>query len=202
MPDPDSRLTSLPSINEIRLPLSRKYRSSVCFLKLLKWVRTPASSGFDFEGVFLTPGAIVAGKELRPSVDYPETPTLLECAGIIHPVRMRDPHGEKRSEYLYVLWQLDRGGSWKELARALSTSWDWALDLGNMAARAIEDHLEAPDLEKVEKRIAAYLNFELQRVSKDDQEKMLSVIHDQLAFKIHPSPFGRRNVETKLPASV
>ncbi len=116
--------------------------------------------------------------ELRPTVDYPEIPLLLECAGIAKPGR-----GHNKSEYLYILWQF-RGDGWIELGRARSSTWDWAVDLAPLAWRAIEDQLDAPDLAAIGRRIHDYLESELERVEAGDRNRVAGLIHDEFAARL------------------
>jgi hypothetical protein len=122
----------------------------------------------------------VAPAELRPTVEYPETPVLLECAGIAKTGR-----GHNRSEYLYIVWRFDaHSDEWRELGRAQSAACEWAADLAPIARRAIDEQIGAPDLTEVERRISVYLNSELGRVAERDRMQVLAVIHDAIATRI------------------
>jgi hypothetical protein len=165
----------------VKIPCSGK-RGGAHFSKVLYRVRSNASSGFDFEGHFVRTGSTVEFASLRPTIDYPENPVLLECAGVTKPVRMNRPTEGQRSEVLYILWRFDPGsGEFLEIARAQSSSRDWAVDLAAPARRALEAGIEPPNLAEVQKRIRSYLALELERVSREDRARVAGVLHDDLA---------------------
>jgi hypothetical protein len=118
---------------------------------------------------------------LRPT-GYPETPVLLEASGVF------GGKGHQRGEALYVLWRLE-GSNWAEIGRAKSQAWEWSLDLGPVAQRALAESRQAlcvevlPSLVHIEKRIQAALDRVLTPLDRRDQRRVLSVIHDSLATR-------------------
>lgn len=172
----------------LKIPNSARRKAPGVFAKLLRRVRNPPRSGFDFEGMFLKPGVVIEEAELHPSPEWPSNPVLLECAGIAKTGR-----GHHRSELLYILWQYD-GREWLELGRAISSSWDWAADLATLAVRAIGGR--PVDLEAVAKRIEAAIRKELDELPEDIRAMVAGTVHDALATAIvgeggankHPGP--------------
>lgn len=170
----------IPTAQQIRLPLSSKRGEKIAYLKLLRHVEEHARSGFDYHGEFLTPGKMVCWADVRPTIEYPEVPVLLECAGIAKPGR-----GHNRSEYLYILWQwCPIRNAFVELARSSSVASEWATDLEIPARRAIGERRPEPDPGDVRRRIADYLSRELERALPPDRFRILAVIHDELASRM------------------
>jgi hypothetical protein len=182
---------------QVRIPSSASRKSPCTYAKLLRRVRNPACSGFDFEGEFFRPGVMVEERELRPSAEWPVGAVLLECAGISKAVRMNRPHGDARSEYLYILWQYDPARhDWFELGRAISMNWDWAMDLAPIAMRAIGGR--PFDVGAVADRIEAAIWRELEALPEDVRGRVAGVAHDWLAAAIA----GECRAKTKTSDSV
>lgn len=172
----------------IRLPSSSPRRSSEKFAKLLKFVDPDAEHGFGFEGTFLRPGATVTDAQLRPTLEYPATPVLLEhMRGVAY-----GPPGRRRSDSVYILWRYEpETNSWSELGRASSASWTWALELRPLALRALREArgggvlvMPAPDLPAIAGRIAGALDRELRPLEAHDRIKVIGVLHDQFAARL------------------
>lgn len=167
----------------ITLPCSSPRKARDKFAKLLCRVDPDAQQGFGFEGVFFRPGATVTDAELHPGPEYPEIPILLEY--------MRGPAygiaGHQRTDGVYILWRYD--GLWRELGRASSFAWEWALDLRPLALRALREararQVEImPDLPAIAGRIAGLLEQELRNLEAQHRQKVLGVVHDQLAARL------------------
>lgn len=170
----------------VRLPCSSDRNSRDRFAKLLSHV-TEADQGFGFEGKFLRPGATLTEAELRPTAAYPPVPILLEY--------MRGPayktESGRRTDSIYILWRYDReANTWRELGRATSFSWEWALDLRPLAMRALREARGGalvrvmPDLVAIAGRIATVLDGELKPLEAAERSKVLGVLHDQLAARL------------------
>jgi hypothetical protein len=113
-----------------------------------------------------------------------ENPIVLECAGPQGPWR-----GGRNRPNLWILWRYDRpAGRWQEIARALSTNWDWALVLREPAIRALRPVPDIADFsargrevtEELLRAIDAMLVPELPAV----RALVLTSIYDRMAGKI------------------
>jgi len=167
-----------------RLPSSGRGRHA--YLKLLSRVDPDAQNGFGFEGSLLRPGAWASAAELRPSADYPPIPVLLEyTSGAVRGVA-----GHRRADSLYVLWRWEPG-RWRELGRASSLAWEWALDLRPLAIRALAEArgdlpivVMAPDFAAIAIEISGFLDEHLRILSPGDRIRLLGVLHDQFAARL------------------
>ncbi len=170
----------------VSLPCSSPRNCREKFLKLLSHVDPHAAHGFGFEGVFLRPGATVTDAQLRPGPEYPPTPVALEyMRGSVHGIP-----GHRRAESIYILWRYDRDhGSWRELGRAVSFAWEWAVVLRPLAVRAMREargtNVEImPDLPAIAGRIAAVLDRELKSLEPPHRHQVLGVLHDQFGARL------------------
>lgn len=176
-----ARLDGMPR-SDIRLPCSGSSQDR--FLKLLSRVDPDAENGFGFEGRLL-PGKTATAAALRPSADFPETPIVLEYSH----AEARGIPGNRRRDGLYVLWRWERqAGSWRELGRARSVAWEWAIDLRPLALRALAEArsrppgVEAvPDLGLIAARISEFIEKELCILPALQQARVLAALHDELA---------------------
>jgi hypothetical protein len=168
-------------MDRVKIPRSGARNATPVFAKLLRHVTAKPECGFDFVGTFLKPGAAVDAPALHPP-GYPDVPVLLEGSGVC------GGRGHVRGEALYILWRLD-GANWIELARAKSVAWEWSLDLGPVAQRALAESTRTlcvevlPSLAHIEKRIQAALDRVLTPLARRDQRRVLAVIHDSLATR-------------------
>jgi hypothetical protein len=176
-----------PSEDVVRIPCSARRNSKKVYAKLLTRVDRAAQNGFGFEGTLLRPGKIVPRAALWPTTGHPRIPVLLECAGNDDPER---GHRRHHQTDLYVLWRFDSVRTeWKELARSASESWTWALDLRELAARALEES-NSPAIEVfvsydvLAQRLDAMLTRELQRLSVLDRRRAIAILHDQFCSHI------------------
>lgn len=153
------------------------------FLKILSSVDPDAIDGFGFHGVIMRPGAVVTPAQLRPSPAFPELAIALEYA------YAQPAAPQRRREPLYILWRWD-GAVWRELGRAASESWHWAIDLRPLALRALREArpqtalVKAVDLHAVGARIAELLDRELRPLDAPDRRKVAALLHDQLASRL------------------
>ena len=98
--------------------------------------------------------------------------------------------GHRRCDSIYILWRYDAAtNGWRELGRAVSHSWDWAVVMRPLAVRALREarggQLEiVPDLPAIAGRIALLLDSELKRLEAPHRNKVLSVLHDQFAARL------------------
>jgi hypothetical protein len=181
----------MPLIHTIHIPSSstRSY-TGVTFVKLLRRVDPRASNGFGFEGIFLRPGGFVEGEKLWPDESYPRVPVLLECAGNTgFASDGRKAHGNSaRSEVLFVLWKFNlQSRDWIEVARAKSDSAAWACELAPIAGRVIQESLpkqEPVNPVEIRKQIVSYLSGQLDLVSEDQRQELISVLHDEFACRL------------------
>lgn len=166
----------------VRIPRSGTRNGTPAYTKLLQRVAPNPDCGFDFSGTFFAPGRAVFASLLTPP-GYPELPVLLECSGVY------GGKGHERGEAHYILWRLDPPAKWSELARAKSRAWEWSLELGPIAKRALEESRRTlcvevlPSLVHIEKRIEAALTRALAPLTNRDQRRVLAVIHDAIATR-------------------
>lgn len=171
----------------VRLPCSSARNSHEKFAKLLSHVEPDAEHAFGFAGRFVRPGTTLTDEELRPGPEFPPTPVLLEYfRGSAYGVA-----GRRRSDSIYILWRYDReNGSWRELGRAVSFAWEWAVELRPLAVRALREArggqqlVILQDLPAIATRIATYLERELKTLEAPERYKVLSVLHDQFAARM------------------
>jgi hypothetical protein len=172
----------------VRLPRSSSRNAYMVFAKLLTKVDSKAHTGFGFEGTLLRPGTTIPLAELWPDPSYPKIPTLLECAGTINP-KDGSP-GKRYWPTLYILWQYDlKREQWREIARASSCSWDWAVDLRPIAVRLLEEARGTvvevySGLPQVVDRIDQALEMELGRLSPLDRGRVVGALHDHLCARL------------------
>jgi hypothetical protein len=169
----------------IRLPPgSGVVATRPAYMKLLCRVNPESQNGFGFEGSLLRPGAWVTKAALRPTLEYPEIPVLLEYSmAISHREGAR-----RRSEGLYVLWRWENQ-KWHELGRSLSAAWEWAVDLRPLAIRALAEARgdktieTAPDLAAIAGEISTYLDERVNILKPPDRARLLGILHDQFATR-------------------
>jgi hypothetical protein len=151
------------------------------FAKLLRSVDPGATCGFGFEGVILKPGSVVTRAQLRPTLEFPAAPVLLEMARVPEDA----PAAQRHYEDLVVLWRWERE-AWCELGRARSKSWEWAIEVRAIAVRAIEEQRVqvrvAVSPEETQRRIVAAIERELAMTT--ERARVLAIVHDQLASRM------------------
>lgn len=170
----------------VKLPCSSPRNSREKFAKLLSHVDPQAEHAFGFEGRFLRPGATVTDAELRPTDAFPIVPILLEY--------MRGPSygipGRRRCDSIYILWRYERESNvWRELGRAVSFAWEWAMELRPLAVRALREarggQLELVwDLHAISVRIADLIDAELRSLDLPERRRVMGVLHDQFAARL------------------
>lgn len=172
----------------ISLPRTSSRKERDCYVKLLSFVDAAAENGFGFEGIFFRAGAIVSVAQLRPNEQFPEIPVVLEyMPGAVH----GEPGERRRRDQVYILWRYEwDAGEWRELARAASESWQWAIELRPVAVRALQDARsragmeKLPDLPAIARRIALFLDGELKLLDPEDRVRVIGVLHDQFASRL------------------
>jgi hypothetical protein len=160
----------------IRLPnTSPENRRSYTHVKLLTAVHPQAWNAAGFEGTLYAAGARI------PAAELPRGAIALEYAG---------PQGawkRRPRENLWILWRYDQeAGDWREIARALSFGWEWALILRGPAIEALRP-AETP-LRDRGREVAAELlrtidsavSLELPAVRK----AVMSAVYDSLAGRL------------------
>jgi hypothetical protein len=170
----------------VRLPASAPRNIREKYLKLLSSVDAEAEHAFGFEGKFFRPGTVLTDAELRPTDAFPLMPIVLEF--------FRGPAygipGHRRSDYVYILWRYDDDtNAWRELGRAASCAWEWAVELRPIAVRALREargaNLEImPDFPAIAGRIALFLDAELKPLEPLHRIKVLGVLHDAFAARL------------------
>ena len=163
----------------IRLPnTSPENRRSYTHCKLLTAVHPEAWNAAGFEGTLFQPGSRINQDLLR------EKPVLLEFCG---------PQGAwKRHprENLWILWRYDQeAGDWREIARALSFGWEWALILRGPAIEALRlpAAAEAPLVDRGRELTAELLRTIDSTVSLElpaVRMTVLSAVYDSLAGRL------------------
>ena len=157
---------------KVRLPVSSSRRSAIRFIKLLERVDQKPMNGFQFGGRFLRPGALIS------EADLPQRAVLLEGAG-------SEGSGRRDSKYLYILWQFDWGRrEWVELARVWAECWEWAMELGPIAQRALEPVQPVPDVRRAAERLSAVIQREMAAFEEAQRAQLAAVLHDRFATHI------------------
>lgn len=160
-------------------------RAKMCFLKLLSSVDPDATHGFGFKGTFFRPGEIVGSARLRPSLEYPEIPIVLEQS-------LAPAHGipgHRRCDTITILWRWDAAlNEWRELGRSVSVGCEWAIEMRPLAIRALAEARGRTaaliDERAIVSRISEFLDHEVSVLGPSDRLRLLSVIHDQLAMRL------------------
>lgn len=163
-----------PARTMIALPRTDlRKRELIVYVKLLRRVRVDRHwGGWRFDGDLWKPGSRV------PLDTLPDPAVCIEHAGIAVP-----GWGHRRSEYLYILWTLDRDRlQWREVAHTRAASWEWTSDLGPVAQRL----LERPALtdgqirEQVEEVLLRFTEA-LEGLEDADRQKVCAALYDRLA---------------------
>lgn len=171
----------------VRFPCSSTRASQRFFGKLLTRVDPDAQNGFGFEGTIVRPGSIVPMGALWPTPAHPEIPILLECAGNPKPERGHRRHGQSDT---YILWRFDLEiKEWEEIARSSAESWTWAMDLRQVAIRAIEESRGKQiqvfaGMKDVLARMRKVLDVELQSLPVPDRGRAVAVLHDEFCIRL------------------
>jgi hypothetical protein len=116
---------------EISLPNTSpaNRRSGYTHVKILTAVESGAWNGAGFVGRLYPPGARISAAEL------PGGAIALEYAGPQGTWQQRN----REREGLWILWRYDlEAQDWREIARAVSRDWHWAVVLRGPAIRALE----------------------------------------------------------------
>lgn len=169
----------------MRVPRTSPRRpSGLIYAKILRRVAPRAATGFGYEGTFVRPGAEMPLSDLGLA-DGQRALVLLECAG-----NQGRARGHVRTEQLYVLWSCDLATlEWRELARALAPSWQWAAELAPIARQALREargpEMDVlPPLADITARIAAVLDHELESLEAADRVAVIAALHDQVAARL------------------
>ena len=126
------------SQGSMRIPRTCRHRGQLTYAKLLVRVYPHRAMANAFEGKLLKPGALIDEAELRPTLEYPAIPLLLEYAG-----NDRTGRGHRRSHDIYLLWRYDRAyGGWEELVRCASQGADWIQHLKPVALAELNRGVE------------------------------------------------------------
>lgn len=126
---PDIAIPSETPRKLIALPnTSPENRRNFTHVRLLTRVSPDAKNAAGFDGRLLP-----CGRRLPPE-ELGDHPVVLECAG---------PQGSfkpgRHRQTLWVLWRYDwPEKAWREIARAMSLDWGWAIILREPAIRALQ----------------------------------------------------------------
>lgn len=134
-----------------------------------------------FEGRLFRCGMRVAVSDLRPTVDYPEVPLLIEYAG-----NDASGSGHNRSNDIHLLWRYE-AGAWVQLARVASQGCEWVFDIlpivqRELAAAALPQSVD--DAEKVSNLVLGVLDRELLTLAGEGRARALSFLWDQFAARL------------------
>lgn len=166
----------------VRLPNSSVRRNRPGHLKLLRRVRENASSGVDFEGITLQPGAAVPVSTLYPP-DFPSVPIVLE-----HAQTHFSGRGHNRNPSTFLLWEYSAvQAKWIELCSCIAYGLEWTLVLGPMAREALRDTWkpkDRPDLRAIARQLAAGIDDELSRLEPDEQRRVLDHLYTYCAIRV------------------
>jgi hypothetical protein len=100
--------------------------------------------------------------------------------------------GYLRCDGLYVLWLWQpRIQQWRELARAVSEAWEWAVELRPIALRALKEARgeasagrKAADLDGIADDISVFLDKQLDSLEPANRARLLEIIYDQVASRL------------------
>ena len=157
----------------VKLPRTASDRAACTHIKLLERVAEFAPHALGFEGKILRPGSMIEISSL------PCPAVLLECAGMIGP--------RKKRECLWLIWTFDfERSEWREIARAASASWEWALALRPVAIYELRGRREPPHphIPEITQRIVAKIDEELEAIGPRWRPQLLSALEPELAGRI------------------
>lgn len=168
--------------NTIRLPnTSPQNRRSFTHVRILTQVSADAWSAAGFEGALYQPGGRIAAEVLGLN------PIALEYAGPQGTYKQR-----REREGLWILWRYDwEAHNWREIVRAVSRDWHWALVLREPAIRALRPlTVETPGVDAAARgrevadellvRIDAALSPELPAV----RRAVMCAVYDSMAGRL------------------
>jgi hypothetical protein len=167
-------------LSSIRLPnTSPQNHRQNTHVRMLTEVEPDAWSGAGFHGTLFQPGTRISRAELG------EHPVLLEFAGPQGNWRQR----HRESEGLWILWRWDRPAEeWREIARAVSRDWHWALVLREPAIRALHPREEDVDPcdrgREVSEQILASIESTLAPELPAVRKVVLCAVYDRMAGRL------------------
>jgi hypothetical protein len=107
---------------------SPQNRRSFTHVRIVTRVDADAWNGAGFHGALFQPGARI------PTAELPPAAVALEYCGPQGTWRQRN----REREFLWILWRYDwEAADWREIARAVSRDWHWALVLRAPAILAL-----------------------------------------------------------------
>jgi hypothetical protein len=175
----------------VQLPRSSTRLKSFSYLKLLRQVSPDATSGFDFVGVVLEPGATVDISSLRPSDDYPAVPVLLEMAHMMIVGR-----GHRRNPATHILWKYNaEENRFQQILQCHAHGLEWVQVITPAAIAALppeRDEVRRPDLLRIAHQLSRTIEVELYTLTRSDRVRVLGALHDYFAIRIgmNQSAFG------------
>jgi hypothetical protein len=185
----------------VRIPLTATKRSQHTYAKLLSRVDPRSCSAFAWQGRFLRPGSTVPEAELWPDGTFPRVPLVVEFCGALKPAKGWNRH---QSDETAVLWAYEKAqGEFLEIGRVAAPTGLWMRSLEPLVRDAMArelGELNQPDLEVIRTRITRVLAAELDLVAAADRSRLLTLVHDELAWRIvewgdYPTTSG----ETRVP---
>jgi hypothetical protein len=128
-------------------------------------------------------GSRVDAGALRPTVDYPEVPLLIEYAG-----NDASGRGHNRSNDIHVLWRYEsEAGEWVELARLLSRGPEWISDMVPIVQRELRGAAPIQYLEvaqKISALVLGVLDRELSALEDEGRCRVMSFLYDQFSARL------------------
>jgi hypothetical protein len=182
VPDAEPRSEELRWSEEmVHVPCSSKstWRNPDNWALLVMHVDTEARYILGFDGRPLRPGSRIPLASLWPTPEYPKIPVVLEAAVPEHllrgPARRHQPNTR-------ILWRFDPElKTWSEIARVLTDSGTWAMDLRAIAARLLEES-HGPrifkSLDDVVDRVCCALDEEIKQLRKPDRQRAVPILYD------------------------
>jgi hypothetical protein len=163
----------------IRIPRTCQFRREPTYAMLIR--RVNRRKVIAFEGRYFRTGVTVDERELRPTLEWPEIPLLIEYAG-----SDRTGRGHRRSRDIHVLWKFEIG-QWVELARVSSQGPEWVHHLKPIVLRELRvapvNYIAlATDATG---RVLALLDAELDAMDEDEgRERIMFLLYDRFTARL------------------
>lgn len=155
----------------------RRSNRSQSFCRVIERVDITPEGFWRFEGPIYQPGSMFTSRTSGSG----EGRVVLECAGPVSKGK-----GHNRPEYLWILWRWNDG--WHELARALSTDWDWSIVLGPAAHQALQQNAPLSDAKARSLDFASEILEYAERRLRDEpaglQRQVWMILQDRIAPKM------------------
>jgi hypothetical protein len=145
-----------------------------------------------FDGKHFRCGIAIDDSELWPNDEYPQTPLLLEYAGLDYRApleRLASGFGGKRRPLVHILWRWERDrGEWRELARVSSVDNDWVAHFVAIARVEIERGGRAVSAGEIALRASVRwieaLDRELNQLEGEERAIALGLVYEQVTARV------------------